>query len=114
MKCILNLVPLILNDKSFKYEILSLTNDSIIIPNIELRPYQDIQETLQHIVSLYTTETVIPINYRLSDISIEDNVNIYYYALIPFSIPIKNAYLLPSTEYNVHLPNLQKILRSIS
>jgi hypothetical protein len=113
MKSILNIVPLVLNDKIFKYEILSTSSESVALPSIEIRSYQDINETLIHLMGLYTEDAAHRLNYKLSDVMVSEDLHIFYYCFIPFAPTLKNSFLISLKDYDTNLPNLQKILKAL-
>lgn len=114
IKSKLNLIILVLDDITFEYKILSINESKIVLPYIDITEYLDIDKSIKHIVSSYIKNDVeLSVNYKLIDIDIDDNINIYYYCFITFNAKIDGAYALPITQYEKNLPNLQKILRSL-
>lgn len=114
MKSLLNIFPLILNEKSFKYEVLSLSEDTISLPYIELSSYQNIEDSLVHLLGLHIGENAAKsVNYKLSDILVLDQVHIFYIVFVPFRPELKNSFTLPISTYETNLPNIQKIIKSL-
>lgn len=109
------LISLILDEPTFKYTILSLEDNKIKLPHIEISPFLDLVYGLSHLTSLYIeNHNDIIHNYRLSDIIIRDELEIYYYLFIPHDVKLTNAYKIPlSPTYEFNLPNFQKIVWSI-
>jgi hypothetical protein len=106
----LNLYILVLN-KNFKYDLVSINKDSIILPSLSIDSYLDINLSLQHLFSKHITNSSMPVDFRLSDILIEETLNIYYYCFVTYETQIQNSYLFSPTSYDKYLPNLQKIIK---
>lgn len=115
IKSKINLILFILDDSSFKYNILSLDQDKIIFPSIEIEKYIEIDQSIKHLLTLYVKDKDIGqyCNYKLIDISIDEEVDIYYYAFIPHNADIINSFKMPLNQYECNLPNIQKIIRSL-
>lgn len=114
MKSLLNIFPLILNEKSFKYEVLSLSKDTISLPYTELSAYQNIEDSLVYLLGLYIGENAAKsVNYKLSDILVLDQVHIFYIVFVPFHPELKNSFTLPLSTYETNLPNIQKIIKPL-
>lgn len=113
--CNFSLVILILDNESFKYNILSLDKYNVKLPSIDIEPYAEIGANIEHLLSLYIKDKNIIkyINYKLIDIDIKEQTNIYYYCFITHDIDIINSFKVPLSKYECHLPNLQKILFSL-
>ena len=82
IKSKINLILFILDDNTFKYNILSVDRDKIIFPSIEIEKYIEIDQSIKHLLSLYIKDKDIGqyCNFKLTDISIDEEVGIYYYA----------------------------------
>jgi hypothetical protein len=115
IKSKINLILFILDDNTFKYNILSVDRDKIIFPSIEIEKYIEIDQSIKHLLSLYIKDKDIGkyCNFKLTDISIDEEVGIYYYAFITHNADIINSFKIPLNQYECNLPNIQKIIRSL-
>lgn len=109
-----HLAILILDEKTFHYKILSLSNSSVELISSKIDSFQDISATLQNQLSVYT------VNYKdisrkpkLSDVVVDEDAHVYYYCMVPFDPKIKDAYLLEIENYENIPPNLRTIIQAI-
>lgn len=109
----IHLYALILDTKdSFRYNVISTDQYKLILPNIIIEPYIDINKSLSHLLQRYIEIDITPsIAYRLSDIIIDDTVNIYYYCFITYETTTRSCYLYDPLTYEKNLPNLQNIIK---
>jgi hypothetical protein len=115
IKSTLNLIVLILDDTQFEYNILSLNEDKIVLPSLEIIEYLDIDKSVKHILSSYIKDDIAQyVNYKFIDIDITDQLNIYYHCFITFNTKIQNSYKISIKKYENNLPNIQKILKSLT
>lgn len=110
---VINLYALILDtNNDFKYNVISIDKDKLILPNIIIEPFLDINKSLNYLLGKYIeTNMIVTTDYRLSDIIIEDTVNIFYYCFITYETTTKSCYLYNPLSYEKNLPNLQKIIQ---
>lgn len=115
IKSKIKLIIFILNNETFKYNILSINSDKIILPYLEIKNYMDINKGIRHLMSLYllNKDIVEYCDFKLSDIDVDDELNIYYYCFIPHDTEIKDSYKIPINQYECNLPNIQKTIRSL-
>lgn len=115
IKSLLKLIIFVLDDVTFKYDIISLNEQTVVVPDVEIESYLDINESLKYLISKYIDhpDLIQYINPKLGDIHITDELSIYYYNFITFNAKIKNSYKISPDKYAENLPNIQKIIRSI-
>jgi hypothetical protein len=112
----LNLVILLLNEETFKYNIVSLSDSLIELPSLSVEPFQDIDDSIRLLFKNHlsvSNEETLSFDYRLIDINIQDVLNIYYFSIISHDIQTINSYKLPIKKYEFNLPNLAKILQRL-
>lgn len=98
---VINLYALILDtNNDFKYNVISTDKDKLILPNIIIEPFLDINKSLNYLLGKYIeTNMIVTTDYRLSDIIIEDTVNIFYYCFITYETTTKSCYLHNPLSY---------------
>lgn len=111
----IRIVVLILDEPSFQYNIVSLSEDTIDPPKISIEQYMDIDATIQYLISRYIEmdDTTKFLPYKFSDIHVTDSLELYYITIINHDAQIKNSYKVPVNKYECNLPNMAKILRSL-
>lgn len=112
----LNLIVLLLNEETFKYNIVSLSDSLIELPSILIEPFQDIDESIRLLFKNHlsvSNEEILSFDYRLIDINIQDVLNIYYFSIISHDIETTNSCKLSIKNYEFNLPNLAKILQRL-
>lgn len=110
----LNLFIFCIEQKEFKYKIVSRDPDNILLPYMEIQPYMNIEESIAHMISCYIKNyNTSQINYKFSDISIEDNIDLYYYTFLHYEPELKNSFTIPVKQYEKNLPNIQKIIGAL-
>jgi len=113
----LNLVLLLLDEQTFNYKIVSLSDTSIVCPYVDISEFQDIDESIRLLFKNHlaiTEEKSFSFDYKLIDILIQDVLNIYYLTIISHDLENKYSYKLPIKKYEFNLPNLSKIIRRLS
>jgi len=112
----LNLVLLLLDEQTFNYNIVSLSDTSIVCPSVDICEFQDINESIRLLFNnhlVITEEQSFTFDYKLIDIVIHDVLNIYYLTIISHDIENKYSYKLPIKKYESNLPNLSKIIQRL-
>lgn len=112
----LNLVLLLLDEETFKYKIVSLSDTSIVCPSVDVFEFQDIGESIRLLFKTHliiTEEQSFSFDYKLMDIAIHDTLNIYYLSIVSHDIENKYSYKLPIKQYEINLPNLSKIIQRL-
>lgn len=101
------------NKSTLRYELLSINNAKIVLPNYIIESGdQSTEDIVYSILKKYLLIDPKFINYKLSDIEINnDELNIYYYALIPFNTPCYNSYFIELYNEIYYPKNLSKIIR---
>lgn len=112
MKCRLNLVLFGIDEKTLAFNIISTNETSVELPFIEVQKYDDINIALNLITSRHIQDLDnISLNFRFSDIYIDEYVNIYYYCFLNYSPKLINSYEVSIKHYDCqNLPNLKKII----
>lgn len=107
----LNLIILVFNVETGKYKLLSKSKDKFEAPNMIVENQLDVDYALEHLLSIQLDHNGLYHNFKLTDISINDDLDIYYLVFITHETTIKSGYLLEL--HNPHdLPkNAQKIIR---
>jgi len=107
----INLLALVLNHKYNKYQILSINPETLDLPSVDIESYIDIKISLEHIISKISNDEII-YNFKLTDVTILDKLNIYYITFIYNDIKLNNYYyLLDINPHIVNMPdNAKKIL----
>jgi hypothetical protein len=112
----INLVLLLLDEQTFKYNVVSLSDTSIVCPSVDIFEFQDIDESIRLLFKNYlaiTEEEGFSFDYKLVDVVIHDVLNIYYLTIISHDIENKYSYKLPIKKYEFNLPNLSKIIQRL-
>jgi hypothetical protein len=113
----LNLVLLLLDEKTFNYKIVSLSDTSIVCPSVDIFEFQDIDESIRLLYKNYlmiSEEQSFSFDYKLIDILIQDVLNIYYLTIISHDLENKYSYKIPIKKHEFNLPNLSKIIQRLS
>jgi hypothetical protein len=113
----LNLILLLLDEQTFKYNILSLSDVSIVCPSININTFQNIDESIRLLFKnhlLISEEESFSFDYRLIDMLVQDELNIYYLTIISHDLENIHSYKLPIKKYEFNLPNLSKIIQRLS
>ena len=82
---VINLYALILDtNNDFKYNVISTDKDKLILPNIIIEPFLDINKSLNYLLGKYIeTNMIVTTDYRLSDI-INIWQHVFYINIIVF------------------------------
>lgn len=99
----INLLALVLNHKYNKYQILSTHSEKLDLPSIDIEPYIDLKISLEHIISKISNDDIIH-NFKLTDITVSDKLNIYYMTFIYSEILLNNYYYL--LDINSHIADI--------
>jgi hypothetical protein len=107
----INLLALVLNHKYNSYQILSTNTTQLYLPNIVLEPYIDLKQSLEFILTKISGNSIIP-NFKLTDVTMLDQLNIYYLTFIYNDIKLNNNYYaLDINSHIEHIPdNAKKII----
>lgn len=78
-----NLIPLYVSTEDYKYKIvLDKQNNNYIQFNVE--PYADLYETIKHNIQLYIKSESGIYKIKLTDVSVSDNIDIYFIVFLPY------------------------------
>lgn len=114
MKVTIKLVVFILEEKSFKYNILSLDSSNLDLPSIDIEKYQDIDTTLKHLIERYVkVNNNFCIKSKLIGVNISEQVDIVYYCIIPFNPAVKDSYLLDLEKYEPISNDIRKVWQAL-
>lgn len=106
----IKLISLVFDHQYAKYKILSLKPDSVELPSFMIETNMDIDQILQHMMSLYTNNSDRFHNFKLTDISVKDALEIYYMTFITYETTLKNSFLLDLSTINNLPTNAQNII----
>ena len=99
----INLLSLVLNHKYNTYQIVSINSEKLDLPYIDIEPYMDLNRSLEHIVSKISNDDIVH-NFKLTDVTMLDQLNIYYVTFIHNEIKLNNYYYL--LDINSHITNI--------
>lgn len=108
----IKLISLVFDHQYAKYQILSLKPDSVELPSFMIEANMDIDQTLQYMLSLYNNNHNNDRfhNFKLTDISVKDVLEIYYMTFITYEVTIQNSFLLDLSTINNLPTNAQNII----
>jgi hypothetical protein len=108
----INLLALVLNHKYNSYQILSTSSTELNFPYIDLEPYIDLKQSLEFILTKISNDNNIIPNFKLTDVTMLDQLNIYYLSFIHNDIELNNTYhLLDINSHIERIPdNAKKII----
>ena len=111
----IKLVILLMDETTFKYDILSTSEHHIELPSINVIEFLDLDSAIQLSLSNYLMDiknnTIYP--YKFSDIHITDSLDLYFFTIINHSPSIQTGYRISINKYECHLPNLAKVLQRL-
>lgn len=107
----IKLIALVFDIQHAQYKILSLKEDSLELPSLVIETNMDIDITLEHMLSIYNQKNRLH-NFKLTDISINDKLEIYYITFITYETTTINSFLLDLSTTN-DLPNNAKNILSL-
>lgn len=107
----ISLLALVLDHKYNKYQILSANPEILDFPSLDIEPYIDLKISLEHIISKISNDDII-YNFKLTDVTISDKLNIYYITFIYSEIKLNNYYYLLDIDSHIaDIPdNAKKII----
>ena len=112
IKATASLYILIFNKHSMMHDVVSLKEESLVVPTIEISVDKSLDDTLSNLFESVVDLSRTYARYKLCDASvINDTLSLAYFCVLPFGTRIKNAFLLPSKNYENYSPNLQKIIK---
>lgn len=112
IKAKVSLYVLIFNKHTLMHDVLSLKDDSLVIPAKDIDETKSIEDTVSEIFESIVDLSRVYAKYKLCDATInEDTLVLSYFCIMPFGTKTKNSFLLPSKNYENYSPNLQKIIR---
>ena len=102
------------NARNQDFNVLSLSEESIIIPACILDEKKSIKDQLDSLLATHI-DNKPSINYRLfNNIIIDDTFHCIYFTTIPENIKLnKQTFLLSVKKYGIYSPNIQKIMQLI-
>ncbi len=112
MSSILKLVILVFNLKQGCHQVVSLEKDRLVLPNIDIVANLNIDEAILHKLSRYIDLPGFP-SYKITDITVRDTLDIYYFCFINHDVKTKNIHLLELDKYNENTPNIKKIIMGL-
>lgn len=114
MKVKIKIMLFILEEQSFRYNLLSLDPTDLSLPSIDIEQYQDIDNSLSHLISKYIRDTnSYCMKPKIIDIKVTESVDIIYYCIIPFNPTIKDSYLLDLEKYEPISNDVRKIWQGL-
>lgn len=114
MKAKIKILLFVLEEKSFRYHLVSLDSSDLELPSIDIEQYQDIENSLSHLISKYIRDTnSYGIKPKLIDIKVTDQIDVIYYCIIPFHPTIKDSYLLDLEKYEPISNDIRKIWQGL-
>jgi len=114
--CQINLYILVHNKTNWKYEIVSLSDNNIVIPSIDINSNDSIIDLLKKLFEQCVDFDSFFANFILSDVTNKDKLIIHYYCLMHYSIvtKLKKVYLHSiNTTNEIFIPAINKILSKI-
>ncbi len=101
------------NKTTYKYDVLSIENDKVVIPSCPIKENEDISTQLFHLTKQYIDIDKNVINYIFLDVKIKNILDIIYFCCVPINIPITNCHFIPMDKNQDHVINLQKIINIV-
>lgn len=106
----IKLIALVFDHKHGRYKILSLKSDILELPSMIVEANTNIDETLEYTLALHNRQEPRLHNFKLTDISLKDNLEIYYMTFITYETTIKNGFLLDLSTANNLPTNAQNVI----
>lgn len=94
IKCNINLIILVLDEKSNGYKVVSLDKHNMLYPNINIVPNMDLDMCLDHILEQHIKTEQPAHPFKLTDTLLADNLDIYYIVFVTYRTTIKDGFLL--------------------
>jgi len=112
IKAKINLLALVLNHKYNSYQVLSTSPTQLELPYIDLEPYIDLKQSLEFMLSKISSNDIIA-NFKLTDVTILNELNIYYLSFVYNDTKLNDNYhLLDINSHIADIPdNAKKIIR---
>lgn len=105
------LIILVFDIEQGGYKIFSKEPDKFEPPHLNIESHLDIDSALEHLLSNQLDHMGLYHNFKLTDIMISDNLDIYYVVFITHETTIKNGHLLVLKNNQHSIPkNAQKII----
>lgn len=106
----IKLIALVFDQQYARYKILSIKPDILELPAFMVEANSDIDKILEHTLSLYNQNDSRFHNFKLTDISIKESLEIYYMTFITYETTIKNGFLLDLSTANNLPTNAQNVI----
>lgn len=106
----IKLITLVFDQQHAKYKILSLKPDILELPHFVVEANSDIDKTLELTLALYNTNSNRFHNFKITDISINETLEIYYVTFITYETSIKDSFLLDLATINNLPTNAQNVI----
>jgi hypothetical protein len=113
----IKLYILVLDSKTFKYQLLTKTPYIPDVPTFNVYEHIDIEDFLTNNVKIYcipeNKDLDIVLNFKLIDVDIDEYVNISYLTFINFPVTLLEAYLININDIH-NFPNLSSLKKILS
>lgn len=111
----INLYILSFNKYTLTHDVLSLNQDNLDLPSIDIEPKdnQSLETLLSLLFENYIDLSSSFIQFKLCDaFLINNNLVLTYFCVVPFLTRTKNSFFISSKDYANNTKNLPNILRS--
>lgn len=102
---------MIFDQKSGQYNLYSLDKDSLVLPSYDIERNLNENDTLDQILRQCIVTYYPNNNFKLTDITVNENLNIYYLVFVTYDTTIKDGFLISSKDHINEIPkNAKKII----